>query len=240
MIDIHNHILYDIDDGARTIEDSLELCRDAYENGYKAVVCTPHFHNYKNIRGFAEVRDEKAEELRQVLMQNNIPLKIFTGAEVFLKDDIFDADDLDALTINGSRYLLCEFPLGPFNSGNITKWIDELTLRGYVPIVAHPERYFEIHKNPHIIGKLLDRDVILQVNIDSLIGKYGSDVKNMAVDLVSRKLAFLLGTDAHDTKMRHTRFNERLAEMPDEITDEMLDACTNYFPSLVLRDEELF
>ncbi len=240
MIDIHNHILFDIDDGAKTVEDSIELCRDAFENGYETIVCTPHFHNYKNIRGFVEIRDENADLLRKVLRDEGIPLTVLTGAELFLSDDIFNAGDLDALTVNNTRYMLCEFPLGPFNSSRITRWIDELILRGYTPIVAHPERYFEFHRNPQIIDKLLDRDVIFQVNIDSLVGKYGPEQQEMGVDMIKRKIAVLLGTDAHDSKMRHTRFNERLAQMPDEITDEMLDACTNFFPKLILKNEDIF
>lgn len=240
MIDIHNHILFDIDDGAQTIEDSIELCRDAFENGYRTIVCTPHFHNYKNIRGFVEIRDENADLLRKALKDEEIPLSVLTGAELFLSDDIFNAGDLDCLTVNNSRYMLCEFPLGPFNSGRITRWIDELILRGYTPIVAHPERYFEFHRHPEIIDKLLDRDVLFQVNIDSLVGKYGPEQQEMGVDMIKRKIAVLLGTDAHDSKLRHTRFNERLAQMPDDITDEMLDACTKFFPKLILENREIF
>lgn len=240
MIDIHNHILFDIDDGAQTVEDSIALCSDAYENGYKAIICTPHFHNYKNIRGFIEIRDEKADLLREALKEEGIPLSIFTGAELFLSDDIFNAGDLDGLTLNNSRYILCEFPLGPFNASRITRWIDELILRGYTPIVAHPERYFEFHRNPKIIDKLLDREVLFQVNIDSLVGKYGTEQQEMGTDMIKRKIAILLGTDAHDCKMRHTRFNERLAEMPDEITDEMLEACTKFFPKLILENKDIF
>ena len=239
MIDIHNHILFDIDDGSPDIDMSIDMCRDAYENGYKTIVVTPHFADYNRIDEFVDQRDYKIEKLREVLKIEDIPLKVLSGAELFLSDDILKANNLDDLAINNSRYMLCEFPLGPFNIKRGLLWIDELIERGYTPIIAHLERYFEIHRNLSVIDELLDRDVVFQVNIDSLTGSNGPEPQGMAIDMVRRKIAKLIATDAHDLEYRHTRIKEKFKKLPDVITEEMLDFCMNEIPEGILKNKEI-
>lgn len=239
MIDIHSHILFDIDDGAQSLKKSVEMCRDAYENGFKAVVVTPHMSDYRHIDSFVRERNAKIRELRDELLTQKIPLTVASGAELYLSDKVFSADDLSKLTINGSRYMLCEFPLGRFDIRRASMWIDELLARGYIPILAHPERYLEIHRNLWVIDELLDRGVIFQANIDSLLGRNGERPQMMAIDMVERKIARLIGTDAHDTVHRHNRLREKLRDMPSEITEEMLIECMRRVPRMILRDEEI-
>lgn len=239
MTDIHNHILFDIDDGADDLDTCVEMCIDAYKNGYTAVAVTPHFFKYDRLKSFVEERDEKVSILREILKNEEIELLVFKGAELFLSDEIFNAENLDALTINRSRYMLCEFPLGPFDVEKAPLWIDELLGRGYTPVIAHPERYIELHRNFHIIDELIDRDVIFQVNIDSLTGKNGEEAQGMAIDMVMRKIAKLIATDAHDLRFRHTRIKEKLAELPDVITEEMLEECMNINPDKILKNQEI-
>ncbi|MBQ3523799.1 MAG: hypothetical protein IJA43_05010 [Clostridia bacterium] len=239
MIDIHNHILFDIDDGAPDLDTSVDMCRDAFENGYRTIVVTPHFADYNHIDDFVDQRDYKIEKLRGILQIEDIPLKVLSGAELFLSDGILNAGSLDDLAINNSRYMLCEFPLGPFNMKRGLLWIDELIERGYTPILAHPERYFEIHRNLSVIDELLDRDVVFQVNIDSLIGKNGSTAQQLSVDLICRGFAGLIGTDAHDLKYRHTRTKERIRELPYEIDHEIFVKCIKTNPQKIIDDEEI-
>lgn len=239
MIDIHNHILFDIDDGAEDLDTCVEMCVDAYKNGYTAIAVTPHFFKYNRLNAFVEERDEKVNILREILRNEEIELLVFKGAELFLSDEIFDAENLDALTINRSRYMLCEFPLGPFNVERVPHWVDELITRGYTPIIAHPERYVEFHRNFHIIDELIDRDVIFQVNIDSLTGKNGEEPQNMAIDMVRRRIAKLIATDAHDLRYRHTRIKEKLTEIPDVITEEMIEDCMQINPDKILKNQEI-
>ena len=133
------------------------------------------------------------------MSERNIPLRIHPGAELFLSDDIFEAGNLDELTINGSKYMLCEMPLIPFDTRFVTRWFDNLIDRGYVPVLAHPERYYEVHKDYHLLEDLLDRGVLFQVNIDSLIGLNGPQSQMLAIDLVAQGFAQFIASDAHDT-----------------------------------------
>ncbi len=239
MIDIHNHVLFDIDDGSPDVDISMEMCIDAYKNGYKTIVVTPHFIDYEKIEEFVEERNYKASKLQKYLRDENIPLQIKCGAELFLHNDVLRAENLDDLTINNSRYMLCELPLGPFKVGHTLVWIDELIERGYVPILAHPERYFEFHRNFQIIDELLERNVIFQVNLDSLIGKNGLNAQRMSVDMVCRGIAKLIGTDAHDTKHRHIRTRERIKDLPYDISEEMFLDCIKINPQKILNNEEI-
>lgn len=239
MIDIHSHILFNIDDGAETLEDSVKLCRDAADNGVKLITATPHFFNYSHIRSFVSERNHKIAVLREILDEEDIPISVAAGSELFLNDKVFSAGDLDALTINGSRYMLCEFPLGPFDIDRAPLWIDELISRGYTPIVAHPERYIEFHRNLYIIDELLDREVVFQVNIDSLTGKNGEEPQKMAVDMVMRKIALLIGSDAHDTEYRHTRLREKFKDLPEFIDERILLDCMDKNAKAILKNEEI-
>ncbi len=239
MIDIHCHVLYDIDDGSEDVETSIELCRDAYENGCEALVLTPHFFDFKSLNYFVEERDEKIDNLRYILEEEDIPLKLYSGAEIFLSDRVFTAGNLDDLTLNDTRYILCEMPLGPFDTRHVLMWFDELLDRGYIPILAHPERYYEFHQDYNLIDELLDRDILFQVNIDSLTGKNGEIPQVMAVNMVSRGVACLMASDAHDTQYRHTRLKEKLSELPDEITEEYIKNCLEINPKLILENKDL-
>lgn len=239
MIDIHSHILFNIDDGAETLEDSVRLCRDAADNGVKLITATPHFFDYSHIRSFVSERNHKISVLREILDEEDIPISVAAGSELFLNDKVFSAGDLDALTINGSRYMLCEFPLGPFDIDRAPLWIDELISRGYTPIVAHPERYIEFHRNLYIIDELLDREVVFQVNIDSLTGKNGEEPQKMAVDMVMRKIALLIGSDAHDTEYRHTRLREKFKDLPECIDERILLDCMDKNAKAILKNEEI-
>lgn len=239
MIDIHNHILFDIDDGAKTIEASVQMCRDAYENGIEHIVLTPHFVKFSDIDNFVEARDNRVFELKNMLRAENIPVKIHTGAELYLSDGVFTADNLDELTLGNSKYILCEFPLGPFNVNHVPEWVDELIDRGYVPVIAHPERYREFHRNLFIIDELIDRDVVFQVNLDSVIGLNGRSAQAMAVDMLERGIAKLIGTDAHHPIYRHNKIKEKFADLPDEITEDIIIECMKTNPKKILENKNI-
>lgn len=239
MIDIHSHIIFDIDDGAETFEESLDLCRQAYENGFDGIVATPHFKDYRNIGRFVIERDTKLQEIRDVLKREGIDLALYSGSELYLSEGIFNAGNLDDLTINGSRYMLCEFPLGPFNVEEGLSELVELTERGYIPIVAHPERYYEIHKNTEIINRMLRRGAIFQVNADSISGRFGEFPQKIAVDLVTEGFAKFISSDAHDIEHRNMDFRKKFAHVPSEITREILVDCLIKYPKAIINDNEI-
>ncbi len=239
MIDIHSHVLFDMDDGAEDIETSVELCRDSYMNGCDAIVLTPHFFEYSHLEDFVEERDMRITLLQEALEKENIPLEVLPGAELFLSDRVFGVDNLDELTINGTKYMLCEMPLNPFDTRNVTRWFDELIDRSYIPILAHPERYYVFHENYELIDKLIERGIIFQVNIDSLIGENGPLAQEMAIDMVCRGIAQLIASDAHDLEFRHTRIIEKLNQLPIEVTETCVERCLIHNPQKIINNEDI-
>ncbi len=239
MIDIHSHVLFGMDDGAQDLDTAIDMCRDAYENGCDVLVLTPHFVDYKNLSDFVEERDHRIRILAEILDKEEIPLKLVAGAEIFLNDKIFSVKSLDALTINKSRYILCEMPLGPFNTDHVLMWFDELIDRGYIPILAHPERYVELHRNYNLMDEILDRPILLQINIDSLRGRNGEAPQYMALDLMNRGFAHFMASDAHDLVYRHTRLAEKFEDLPDDITDEIIETFMRVNPLKVLNNKDI-
>ncbi len=239
MIDIHSHVLFDMDDGAEDMETSIELCRDSYMNGCDALVLTPHFFDYSHLEDFIEERDMRITLLREALEKENIPLELLPGAEVFLSDRVFGADNLDELTINGTKYLLCEMPLIPFDTHNVLRWFDELIDRKYVPILAHPERYYEFHQDFKLIDDILNRGVIFQANLDSLIGENGSSAQDMSIDMVRNGIAQIIASDAHDLDYRHTRLVEKLNALPYQITEEHVERCLIENPTKIINNQDI-
>ncbi len=239
MIDIHSHVLFDIDDGAEDLDTSVDMCMDAYENGCRTLLLTPHFIDYKNIEDFVNERDEKIRILRKILSAEGIPLNLLSGAELFLNDKIFRAPNLDKLTINGTSYMLCEMPLVPFNTRHVTMWFNELIKRGYKPILAHPERYYEFHRDYTLIDDLIQLGVLFQVNLDSLIGVNGPDAQGMGIDMVRRNIAQFIASDAHDLVFRHTRLMEKIDYIPGEIDEDLIEKCFITNPKKIIENQPI-
>jgi isopropylmalate/homocitrate/citramalate synthase len=147
--------------------------------------------------------------------------------------------NLDELTINGSRYLLCEMPLTPFDTHNVIRWFDELIDRSYIPVLAHPERYVELHRDYNLVDEILARPILLQVNIDSLRGRNGEAPHGMAMDLINRGFAHFMASDAHDLVYRHTRLTEKFEDFSDDITDEIIETFMRDNPLKVLNNKDI-
>ncbi|MBQ8765349.1 MAG: hypothetical protein IJZ16_00935 [Clostridia bacterium] len=239
MIDIHSHVLFDMDDGAEDLATSIELCRDSYMNGCDSLVLTPHFFEYSYLEDFIEERDMRITLLQEALEKERIPLEVLPGAELFLTDRVFGADNLDELTINGTKYMLCEMSLNPFDTKNVIRWFDELIDRSYKPILAHPERYYVFHEDYELIDRVLKRGIIFQVNLDSLIGANGSLAQDMSVDMVRRGIAQIIASDAHDLDFRHTRLIEKLNELPDVITEADVERCLIEIPKKIITNQDI-
>lgn len=239
MIDIHTHVLYGIDDGSRNITESIEMCRDAYENGCDSLVLTPHFFDFNVLPAFIDERNKRVKSLIDSLLVEDIKLNIYSGAELYLSNKIFGADDLDDLTINHSRYLLCEMPLGPFRTDNVLLWFDELIDRGYTPILAHPERYVVLHQDYALIDAILDRPILMQVNIDSLRGRNGPEPQDMAIDFIENGYAQFIASDAHDPVYRHTRLSEKLEDITRFISKSDIHRCLVKNPQKVIDDIDI-
>jgi protein-tyrosine phosphatase len=196
-IDMHSHILFGIDDGAKTIEDSIFLIQKLNALGYETLIATPHvmYDTYKNT---PEIILEKLEQVREAVKQNNIPVEIYASAEYYLDEGLIEKlkKKEKLLSFGQKNYIL--FETGFMTMPNqIWSVIFELQSQGYQPIFAHPERYDYIQNDINIARKIKEKGVFLQLNANSLSGYYGKGAFLTAEKLLDENLISFLGTDCH-------------------------------------------
>ena len=139
MIDIHNHILYGVDDGPKSLEDAIELIRQAMSEGVTGIVATPH-HLHPNFSNDINSTQEKLMVLDTALKHQDLNIDLYYGQEIRITDQILTDIEVGKITgINGSNYLLIEFPSNEVPVYT-NKLFYEIQTMGYIPIIAHPER----------------------------------------------------------------------------------------------------
>src|SRR5437588_1952126 len=159
MIDIHSHILPGVDDGARTVEDSLEMARVALAEGTSGMICTSHSAEWFELGPLAKMESQVAD-LQAALSAANLPLQLWPGMEIFLTPQTpHHLQEGRAWSLAGSRYVLVEIPYEPWPAYT-EQTLFELQVGGWSPILAHPERYVAIQRDPNILFRLVERGVL--------------------------------------------------------------------------------
>ncbi|AOR24754.1 tyrosine-protein phosphatase [Clostridium taeniosporum] len=203
MIDIHSHIIPKIDDGSKEMEMTLEMLRNAERDGTKEIVATPHYLMEYGEATIDEVK-QYVKEINSAIEKEGIDLKVYSGQEIYFTENIIQYYlDGKIGTINDSRYMLIEFPMTKFDD-NVFDILYELQVRNISPVIAHPERYREIIKNPMIVNRFIDEGYLFQMNAGSLEGLFGTEAKKTAEILLKNGIYNFIGSDAHNTKSRTT------------------------------------
>ena len=210
MVDMHSHIINEIDDGSKSIEMTINMLKKAEESGTTDIIATPHF-----MRGRFEVeyKDviEKVEELKKIVKENNIDINIYVGQEIYYSKNLLEYyNDKIIGTINNTKYMLIELPMLDFDIDEVINTIYELQIRGIVPIIAHPERYKPFIKKPSMINKLINEGMLFQMNAGSISGDFGKDVKKTAAKYLEHNVYSFIGSDAHRDRGRDTDMSEAL------------------------------
>jgi tyrosine-protein phosphatase YwqE len=198
QVDIHSHLIPGIDDGSQSMEESLLLLRSLESLGYTKVITTPHIMSdyYKNS---AQTILPKLELLREEAVRTGITLQIEAAAEYYLDEGFFEQmQKQDIMAIEG-KYVLFEtsYISKPLQMEEMIFAIGEA---GYIPILAHPERYRYIKEPLKEYGRLRDLGVMFQVNLNSFSGHYGQSAKQLAYWLNERGMIDFLGSDTHHKK----------------------------------------
>lgn len=202
MIDIHTHILSNLDDGADTPEMTLLMCAAALDADTRTIVATPHFMEGTYEKTSKNKIVEKVEELNKVLQENKIDITVFPGCEAFISLELPELlASGKCSTINGSQYLLVELPMSsiPLYTSNV---FFELEIQGITPILAHPERNQEIIRDPKLIEGFLDKGVLVQINSGSITGRMGKRAQDTAWKLLNQGAAHFVSSDAHNLNSR--------------------------------------
>lgn len=204
MVDIHSHVVYGVDDGARTLEESLAMLADAAAGGTTDIVATPHAN--LEYQFDPSVIKERIEELRAA---NPTQVRIHPGCDFHLDFDLIQ----DALqhptkySINHGPYLLIELSEnGSLKS--IPQILETLMRRGMIPILTHPERYFVLRGQIEEIRSWVSMGCLVQVTGQSFLGLFGSTARKMAEQLMNERMVHFIASDAHETKARTARLAE--------------------------------
>jgi len=198
LVDIHSHLIPAIDDGSKSMQESVELIKSFKDLGFKKLITTPHImhHRYPNS---SETILSGLEELRAELKLQNIDIVVEAAAEYYLDEHFIQLlNKRDILTF-GDNYLLFEMSYG-MKPINLESVIYEMKLAGYKPVLAHPERYMFMHRDFSIYEKLKKQGLLFQLNLNSLGGYYSKEVQKIARELVKRGWIDFLGSDVHGQK----------------------------------------
>lgn len=201
--DFHSHFIPGIDDGAKTLEESTILIQGLKSLGYRHIITTPHVMAdlYPNTRkGIQDGLNLLKKHLRDI----GEDISIEAAAEYMLDDGFEELLEKDDLLTFGRNYLLFEMSMISGHPG-IEEFVFKMRTKGYNPILAHPERYLYIRDRLHLLEKLKDMGCYLQLNLLSLTGYYGGEIKKLAYKLVEKGMIDFVGSDMH-----HERHLDRL------------------------------
>lgn len=221
MIDIHNHILPQLDDGPKNEDEMMDLLKQAASQGITDIVATPH-HLHPNFdNNFKEV-EKKVDELNSRPEIKELGLTLYVGQEVRITDQVFN--EIDKGNINGvnhTNYVLIELPSGEVP--HFTKRIIyELQTKEFIPIIVHPERNKAISKDINLLFELVNIGALSQVTASSLIGKSGKNIQNLTFKMIEHNLIHFIASDAHNVNQRPFELRElfeksKLSNFEEEI-----------------------
>jgi protein-tyrosine phosphatase len=204
MIDIHSHILPGIDDGARSLDESLSMLRIAIDGGVTTQVLTPHIHMGRFDNTKQEI-EERFKVFSEQVNAANLPIKLLLGAELRIGPEIMALVAADAIPclgeVDGKKTFLLEFPRNeiPFGSDNLVRW---LLAKNYLPVIVHPERNSTFLNHRDKLQVFLDLGCPLQITASSLTGKFGAEVQQMAEELLIAGQVSAIASDCHNLKGR--------------------------------------
>ena len=237
MIDIHSHILPYTDDGSRSWEMSIDMARQYVEEGYKKVIATPHWIEFSST-SLKKENEERLEGLREKLKEEKIDLEVVLGNEIFINLDIDKyLEDKEASSLGDSKYILIEFSRNDYPSF-IDLVLYNLQLKGYRPIIAHPERYRYVWENPNLVADWIEKGALMQMNLPSILGIYGKRQKETAKILLKNNMVHFLATDSHSNKRRSPKAAKGMEEVKKLVAKEVFEdiAINNQYKLLNNED----
>ena len=194
-VDFHSHLIPGIDDGAKTLEDSLEMIRGLSALGYEKIITTPHIH-WEYYQNNSSIILAGLETVRAAIEKEGIPIQLEAAAEYFMDEHFEELIEKEELLTFGDKHILVEMSFFAPTPG-VEKIIFKLKTKGYRPILAHPERYGYWAGNMQKYQKVLDLGAELQINLLSLTGQYGQLVYKTARKLIEQEMVSYLGSDMH-------------------------------------------
>jgi len=216
MIDIHNHLLINVDDGPKSEEETLDLLNQAADEDITDIICTPHHHS-GTYNTPADIVREKLSEVKNIIDKHQLPVKVHPGQEIRINDDLIEELRTgEALTLAGSKYILIEFSFTELRE-DVDEVFTALRELGLTPIIAHPERCRPLVKNEQILARLIKEGALAQVTAASVCGEFGSDLQESSLELIQKGLIQIVASDAHHAEYRPFMSKEAFEIIENEL-----------------------
>lgn len=237
MTDIHTHILPKMDDGAKSVEMSLDMLRMEWQQGVDTVVLTPHcYREMEEPQRFLERRAYSFKMLNEAVEQQPDQLpKLLLGAEVAWVPNLVDWPELPQLCIQGTSYMLLEMPFHPWNDRMIHQLYDFVGKRGITPVFAHLERYIKI-QDPSYIDEIVSLGTPIQVSAQPLLEHWSG--RRLPVKMLRKQVAQLVGSDCHNTTSRPPNLGPGMKAVERLLGKEMAEQLKLNSDRLISEDSE--
>ena len=239
MIDIHCHILPEIDDGSSCLEESLDMAQIAVQSGVTDIIATPHFRGEEESLEQKERFARRYEKLKAALAREGSPLKLHLGAEILCLPQTVELAERHQLpTLAGTEYVLTEFYFDE-SFDFMDRMLEQIANCGYRIVVAHPERYDAIQFQPELLEKWARRGYVLQVNKGSILGVLGRGAEQTAGAMMEMGLVHLFASDAHSSRHRTPNMGQIVRWAQTYCTPECAQILLGENPRRVLKGKSM-
>jgi protein-tyrosine phosphatase len=237
-LDIHSHILPGVDDGAGTMEQSLEMLKTAAAQSITSIILTPHHKAHRHSISVTSLR-EKVEALQKEANTQAIPIVLYPGMEIYYRDGVAQLlENGELATMADSRYVLIEFnPMEQFPY--IRSAIYELTSCNFTPILAHVERYQCFFTKPENLLFAVEQGGFVQVNASTFTGEMGIKGKQFVKKLLKERLIHFIATDTHDNERRAPQLDDCVRYLKKKTDDAYIRRLLHDNAALIIRNESL-
>lgn len=239
LIDIHNHTIPYVDDGARDIQTAIDMLKEAYAEGIREIILTPHYHG-----GHVETTQgetfRRYEELIEAKEQAGIDINLYIGNEIYYYRSIAEwINDGVVATLADSDYVLAEFG-NAVTLRELKEAVNTIAGAGYVPIVAHAERYESIINKKENLAELIRMGALIQMNSEAITGDAGRKAKRLAKWALKNEMVHFIGTDAHSMGRRKPRMQEAAQYVASKFSEDYMYRLFVENPTCVINNEEIY
>ena len=233
MKDIHSHLLYGIDDGSKDIDESISLLKDMEKAGVEELILTPHYVEDSKYNCNNNSKEKIFNTLVKEAKKEKININLYLGNEVFITPNLIKLLERGEIrTLNNSRYLLFELPMRQ-NDNSLSQIVNDLVRKGYIPVLAHPERYKMVQDHPNVLEDYLRSGLLLQGNFTSLFGKYGRKSEKTLKYMLKKEWITFLGSDTHhEVRYDCKKLKKRLLRITKD-KDYVEDLMNNNFDRII-------
>lgn len=235
MIDMHSHVVYGVDDGASDIEMSLNIINSAKANGVNSLFLTSHYME-DGYKACGEKYLEHFNEIKERISKDNLCVELYPGNEVMIYPDMVkDLVEGKFMTLNNSRYVLIELPLNE-KVIYLENVLFEIVSKGYVPIIAHPERYIYFQDDLEYLRRLLSMGALFQINAGSIVGTYGCGAKKTVKFLLRNGMVHFIGSDSHSPHRIFSCYPKIISKIKNIVDDKYFETLTINNPDNVINN----